>query len=124
MAESTLTARVRSQPDLAIIDLSGGINALGEETLNKAHREAEQLDPKTILLNFTRVGYINSTGIALIVRLLSKARESKRELGVYGLTDHYREIFRITRLVEYMAIYPNEASALQAIQSSDRGGRE
>lgn len=123
MAESTLTARVRSQPELAIIDLDGGINALSEEALYGAYREAEQLNPKTILLNITRVGYINSTGIALIVGLLSKARESQRGLGLYGVTDHYWEIFRITRLVDYMGIYRDEASALQAVSISSPGGR-
>jgi anti-anti-sigma factor len=118
MAESTLTARVRHQPLVAIIDLFGRINARGEETLYRALDEAESLDPKMILLNAAGVDYINSTGIALIVGLLSKTRESQRKLGIYGVNDHYREIFRITRLAEYMAIYHDEDSALQAVQVS------
>jgi anti-anti-sigma factor len=118
MAGSTLTAQVRNQPPVAIIDLSGEINARGEETLYRAFEEAESLDPKMILLNAAGVSYINSTGIALIVGLLSKTRESQRKLGIYGVSDHYREIFRITRLAEYMAVYHDEASALQAVQES------
>ena len=124
MAESALTARVRNQPQVAIIDLSGGINAQGEETLYRAFAEAERLNPKMILLNVTRVGYINSTGIALIVGLLSKTRESQRKLGICGVNDHYREIFRITRLAEYMAVYHDEASALQAVQEWSQGVRK
>jgi anti-anti-sigma factor len=58
------------------------------------------------------VDYINSTGIALIVSLLAQARKSRQRLVVYGLSDHYVEIFQITRLADFMTIYPDEESAL------------
>jgi len=64
------------------------------------------------VLNFNRVDYINSTGIALIVGLLAKARQSRRRLSVYGLSEHYVEIFHITRLADFMSLFPDEASAL------------
>jgi anti-anti-sigma factor len=57
-----------------------------------------------VVLDFGRVDYINSTGIALIVRLLAEARRDHREGVARGLTDHYREIFRITRLSDYHTI--------------------
>jgi hypothetical protein len=53
---------------------------------------------------FEAVDYINSTGIALIVRLLAEARRDHREVIALGLSDHYREIFRITRLSDYLTI--------------------
>ncbi len=114
MTNSSFTAQVRSQPGLATIDLSGEINAFADELLNHAFSEAEQLNPNTIVLNFTRVSYINSTGIALIVGLLARARKSHRSLSVCGLSDHYLEIFQITRLADFMNIYPDEAAALHA----------
>jgi anti-anti-sigma factor len=67
-----------------------------------------------ILLNFSDVDYINSTGIALIVGLLAQARKSHRKLVVYGLSDHYVQIFQITRLSDFMDIYQDELSALAA----------
>lgn len=114
MTNTSFTAQVRSQPGLATIDLAGEINAFADELLNRAFSEAEQLNPNTIVLNFTRVSYINSTGIALIVGLLARARKSHRSLAVCGLSDHYLEIFQITRLADFMSIYPDEATALQA----------
>jgi anti-anti-sigma factor len=56
------------------------------------------------VLDFANVDYINSTGIALIVRLLAEARRDHREVIALGLSDHYREIFRITRLSDYLTI--------------------
>jgi anti-anti-sigma factor len=64
------------------------------------------------VLNFTAVGYINSTGIALIVAILAKARRARLPLRVYGLSPHYQEIFQITRLADFMSICADEASAL------------
>jgi hypothetical protein len=35
-------------------------------------------------------------------------------LAVFGLSDHYLEIFQITRLADFLDIYPDENSARQA----------
>lgn len=99
----------------ATIDLFGDINAEAERALNQAYDRAEALDPQRILLNFSGVGYINSTGIALIVGLLARARKAKRSLATCGLSDHYQEIFRITRLVDFMEVFADEAAALAGI---------
>jgi anti-sigma B factor antagonist len=112
MSTKHLEASVRYVGAVAIIDLHGEIDARAEETLNSAYAAAENDDPQAILLNFADVGYINSTGIALIVGLLSQARKASRRLMACGLSDHYVEIFQITRLADFMAVFPDEASAL------------
>ena len=112
MPANTLKAQVRHQPGVAIIDLSGEINSFGEAALNAAYTEAERQESGAVLLNFTSVDYINSTGIALIVGLLARARKTHRKLLVCGLSEHYIEIFQITRLVDFMNVFPDETSAL------------
>jgi anti-anti-sigma factor len=112
MPAKSLEAQVRHHPRIAIIDLHGEIDAFAEDVLNAAYAEAESRDANVIMLNFSKVDYINSTGIALIVGLLAQARKSKRRLLAYGLSDHYVEIFEITRLVDFMNVFPDEASAL------------
>lgn len=112
MPANTLKAQVRHQPGVAIVDLSGEINSFGEAALNAAYVEAERQGNGAILLNFTNVDYINSTGIALIVGLLARARKTHRKLLACGLSEHYIEIFQITRLVDFMSVFPDETSAL------------
>lgn len=107
-----LEAIVRQQPNAAIIDLKGDIDGAGEDTLQKAYSEATALKPHAVLLNFAEVGYINSKGIALIVMLLAQARKSGTRLLTTGLSPHYIEIFNITRLSDFMKIYPDEQAAL------------
>lgn len=107
-----LEAIVRQQPNAAIIDLKGDIDGAGEDTLQKAYGEAVAQKPPAVLLNFAEVGYINSKGIALIVMLLAQARKSGTRLLTTGLSPHYIEIFNITRLSDFMKIYPDEQAAL------------
>jgi anti-sigma B factor antagonist len=112
MAVRHLEAEVRQERGRAILDLRGEINGFAQEALDAAYSEAESNDPETILLNFEEVDYINSTGIALIVGLLARARGSKRRLVAFGLSDHYVEIFEITRLSDFMSVFPDEQSAM------------
>jgi anti-sigma B factor antagonist len=112
MQANHLEASVRPEPDGVVLDLRGEINGFGQQALDDAYAQAEAKDPQTILLNFEQVDYINSTGIALIVGLLAKARASKRRLFAYGLSEHYVEIFDITRLSDFVGIFPDEQSAL------------
>jgi anti-anti-sigma factor len=129
MPSRTLEARVRHhRPRIAVIELHGEINGFAEATLNDAYAKATDQQVETILLNFADVDYINSNGIALIVGLLAKARASHTRLLASGLSEHYIEIFTITRLADFMTIFPDEASAIQsgdmssARESQDDGG--
>ena len=103
-------ASIRREAEKTTIDLSGEINALADQDLQSAYTEAESSSPSTIVLNFNEVSYINSTGIALIVGLMAQARKTHRTLAIYGLSEHYLEIFQITRLADFIKIYVDEAS--------------
>lgn len=106
-----LTASVRRNGELIIIDMNGDIDGFADEVLENAYSAAETAGDGAILLNFAGVGYINSTGIALIVGMLARARKAHRKLMTAGLTPHYEEIFNITRLSDFMDMYPDEESA-------------
>lgn len=114
MNQTDLSTHIRQMDHKTIIDLHGDINGLVEQELTSAYEQAEATQPRMIVLNFSGVEYINSTGIALIVGLLARARKQHLNLSVYGLNDHYREIFEITRLSDFMTIYDDETAAVAA----------
>jgi len=118
MPTQAIETRMRhapSLPEIPIIDLPSEINAQAEEALNAAFAGASRDKPKAILLDFGSVEYINSTGIALIVSLLAQARQEGIRMLACSLTDHYVEVFRLTRLADFLRIFPDEVSALAAI---------
>ncbi len=97
---------------VVVLDLSGDLRGEAREDLEAAYVDAAKREPQSVVLNLTNVDYIDSTGIALVVGLLARTRRDGRELSAYGLSDHYREIFAITRLSEFIHVYDDEPSAL------------
>jgi len=118
---NSFRAEVRQRDGLSVIDLYGDIDGFADAVLDTAYSEAESYETPATMLNFSKVGYINSTGIALIVGLLARARKSHRRLVTCGLSDHYREIFNITRLSDFMTVFDDEESALQAVTATVQG---
>ena len=112
MTHQSFSAQVRTENQRVVIDLYGEINAQADQALTQAYTEVDDQNPEVIVLNFSGVDYINSTGIALIVGLLAQTRKTHRRMVVYGLSDHYVQIFQITRLSDFMDIFQDEASAL------------
>jgi anti-sigma B factor antagonist len=112
MEATRFEARVRHRSGMPVIDLSGEVDGGADERLNEAYEIASSGGPETILLNFEDVAYINSTGIALIVGLLARTRKDGGRILSCGLSDHYREIFEITRLADFMQLYDDEESAV------------
>jgi anti-sigma B factor antagonist len=105
---------VRKQEGLVVMDLSGEIMSGADDALMGGFVEATSGNAAPLLLNFSDVSYINSTGIALIVGLLAEARASDRRILVSGLTDHYKEIFEITRISDFVTMCDDEQSAVTA----------
>ena len=103
---------VRSRGSAAVIAMRGDINGAAEEALTAGYERAAAMDPEVIVLNFEDVSYINSTGIALIVSVLAQARKKKIEVRACGLTEHYRHIFEVTRLSDFMPMYGEESAAV------------
>lgn len=123
MAASPFRAEVRTTGDLATIALHGDVNVAAEADLGAAYAQVAGSNATTVLLDFSATDYINSTGIALIVRLLADARRDHREVRACGLSPHYVEIFEITRLSDYMRIYDDPASAADVGAATVTGGQ-
>jgi anti-anti-sigma factor len=97
-----LEARVVDEAGTAVIELTGDVDRDAEAALDAAYAQVEHAPE--VVLDFGGVSYINSTGIAVIVGLLARARANGQTLGARGLTEHYRQIFEITRLADFMTI--------------------
>jgi anti-sigma B factor antagonist len=102
-------------PQTYVIDITGEINAFAENALMEAYTQATSQGAKQIVLNFSNLAYMNSSGIGLLVTLLIRANRQKQRLVACGLSEHYQQIFELTRLNEAIVIYPSEAEALAAL---------
>jgi anti-anti-sigma factor len=108
MSTAELEAHVRDEAGTAVIELTGDVDRDAEAALDAAYTQVEQAE--SVILDFKGVSYINSTGIAVIVGLLARARRNGQTLAARGLSEHYRQIFEITRLADFMTILDEEGS--------------
>jgi anti-sigma B factor antagonist len=119
MPEAQVKMNVRRAGEKAsIIDVQGELTAFAEDVLMDAYNQASDGHVRAIILNFEDLEYMNSSGIGLLVTLLIRINREKQQLLTYGLSDHYRSIFQITRLDDAIAIHDSEEEAVRAANSA------
>src|SRR5271165_4592708 len=104
--------------EVAVIDITGEVTSACEPILMSAYEAASGPTTQRVVLNFSGLEYMNSGGIGMLVTLLVRANRQHHELAAYGLSDHYRQIFELTRLDEAIAIHEDEQSALGTDQQA------
>ena len=116
MTPAKATLAVRSIDNHAsVVDIRGDITAAAEAALMDAYAQATAAGARTIILNLGGLDYMNSSGIGLLVTLLVRTNRHKQRLLACGLSQHYQQIFELTRLNEAIGIYASEAEALGAV---------
>jgi anti-sigma B factor antagonist len=114
MSKPTATMTVRKLNDrVSVIDVQGEVTAAAENALMDAYTQAGP-QARAIILNFQGLEYMNSSGIGLLVTLLIRVNRQKQRLMAYGLSEHYQQIFDLTRLDEAIGIYADETAAVSA----------
>jgi anti-sigma B factor antagonist len=104
----------QARGNVAVIDIAGEVSSFAEDELMAAYGEAVSEGAHAVILNFSDVEYINSSGIGLLVTLLIRASRQDVSLLAFGLSAHYRRIFELTRLNEAIRVYDDEEDALEA----------
>ncbi len=119
MPQANVVMNVRKiNNTVSIIDIEGEVSAFAEDTLMEAYAEANSPTTRAIILNFSGLEYMNSSGIGLLVTLLIRVNRQKQRLLAYGLSEHYKHIFELTRLNEAIGIFDSEADVLAVAQKS------
>ena len=118
MAQAQVKMDVRKVSDkVSVIDVGGELTAFAEGVLMDAYNQASDGRVRAVILNFEGLEYMNSSGIGLLVTLLIRINRERQKLLTYGLSEHYRNIFRITRLDDAIGIYDSEEEAVRAADS-------
>ena len=94
MSKANVTTHVRRVNGVSVIDIPGEVNAYAEEALAVAYADASQGGVKAVVLNFSGMEYMNSSGIGLLVTLLIRAQRAKQRLLACGLNEHYQQDLR------------------------------
>ena len=114
MTDIATPLQVRApSPGVTVIEISGEVTRDSDGALKDAYERAGS-GTRSIILAFDDLDYMNSSGIGLLVTLLVRAQRNHQQILAYGLTEHYRQIFSLTRLDEVISIHETETAALAA----------
>jgi anti-anti-sigma factor len=67
-----------------------------------------------ILLDFSKVDYLNSSGIALVIQMMIAASKRGQTIHSFGLSPHFMKVFTMVGITKYTTLHPDEASACAA----------
>lgn len=109
---SQYSATGASGAEVTVLAFAGDISSASRSTVLDSYH---LLGPtvKRILLDFQRVGYINSSGIATIIQLLLEAQKKPDQaIGIFGLSAHFLKVFTMVGVPKYADLSPDLQSAL------------
>ncbi len=109
--------RVDRVSDLTVPRFSGDITGISNDVVFNAYRQVPAAARK-LVLDFTKVEYINSSGIALIIHLMMAVNKDNRAIQSFGLSPHFQKVFAMVGLNRYTYLHPDEASACNAFTNT------
>jgi anti-sigma B factor antagonist len=100
---------------VAVLRFVGDISSVSKEAVLGAYQTLSKENDKLILLDFTQVEYINSSGIALVIQLLLEANNASQKVSAFGLSAHFTKVFTMVGITKYASLFPGESEALAAL---------
>jgi len=100
---------------VTVLRFEGDIASTSKEAVLGAYQALPKSDVKIILLDFTKVDYINSSGIALVIQLLIEAANAGQKVYAFGLSAHFTKVFTMVGITKYAGLFPDQTAALAAL---------
>jgi anti-sigma B factor antagonist len=100
---------------VAVLRFEGDIASTSKDAVLGAYQSLSKDTTKLILLDFTGVDYINSSGIALVIQLLIEASNAGQKVYAFGLSAHFTKVFTMVGITKYAGLFPTQADALAAL---------
>jgi len=114
MTVSPTKTKVEQNGDVAVMRFEGDITSTSEEAVLGKYRSLDT-GAKKILLDFSKVPYLNSSGIALVIQLLMAASKVPQKVVCFGLSAHFMKVFTMLGLAKYTTLHADEAAARAAV---------
>ncbi len=97
---------------VAVVDVAGEVDLACSTRFQKSLKAVSDKSPDRLVINLAGVTYMDSSGVASLVKLLSRARKQGMQLRLAHMNDRVGSVFEITRLNTVFDIYQTEQEAL------------
>jgi len=100
---------------VAVLRFEGDIASTSKEAVLGTYQGLPKQTTKLVLLDFTKVDYINSSGIALVIQMLIEASNSGQKVYAFGLSPHFTKVFTMVGITKYAGLFPGQTEAMAAL---------
>ncbi len=97
---------------LIVTALGDRIDAAGAIQFKDRMRELTQQPSKRVMLDLSRVAFLDSSGLGAVVAVL-KALGPERKLELAGLTPTVQKVFRLTRMDSVFTIHTSVPGSMR-----------
>jgi len=99
---------------VVVVGVDGQLIVGNRQELKQKVIEALEGGAKQFVIDFTLTGYIDSSGLGVLVSLSKKIREQGGDLRLAGLNEDLQTLFELTKLDTLFSIAKTPAEALAA----------
>ena len=110
-----MTLSVRKEAGgVVVVAVDGQLIVGNRQELKQQILDALEAGDRRFLIDFTRTGYIDSSGLGVLVSLSKKIRDQGGDLRLAGLNEDLKTLFELTKLDTLFAISDTPEEALAA----------
>ena len=110
-----MTFQVQKSGDVTVVDVDGQLIVGNRQELKQRVLEELEGGERKFVVDFANTGYIDSSGLGVLVSLSKKIREQGGELRLAGLNEDLRTLFELTKLDTLFVIADSRDEALQGL---------
>jgi anti-sigma B factor antagonist len=105
-------SQTKDTSGVAVLQVEGQLIVGNRQELKELVQAALDQGERRLLIDFSRTGYIDSSGLGALVSISKKIREAGGELRLSGLNEDLRSLFELTKLDTLFAIAETPQQAL------------
>jgi anti-sigma B factor antagonist len=104
---------LRKSGDVVVVDVEGQLIVGNRQELKQKLLDELEKGERKFLIDFAQTGYIDSSGLGVLVSLSKKIREHGGELRLANLNDDLQTLFELTKLDTLFQIAESRERALE-----------
>jgi anti-sigma B factor antagonist len=105
---------MQREGDILVVDVEGQLIVGNRQELKQRVLDELERGERKFLIDFSQTGYIDSSGLGVLVSLSKKIREQGGELRLSNLNDDLKTLFELTKLDTLFQIADSRARALES----------
>ena len=99
--------------DIIFCKVEGEININTSPQLRKSFEDLIKSGSKKIIIDFSSVLYIDSSGLATLIELFQRLKKTDGKLRICNMSERVRNVFEVTKLHKLFEIYDSRDLALE-----------